>query len=727
MLFKLILIIIALIAVTVNSHVQMVVPDNKNVFDLNLYEEVLDAEQCVEQIRYILNDNILLSQFLTSGPRTPRGILKGNLVDMGSYYECLEIQEKVEDMSIEGKYCMVNVPLNQNFNIMNVPEESKLKDISWPDLPWPELNSNTTRIKKKTYDALIKYKWLKSEFNKILGLTMENTLRNDISNNQLPNLAFNLAVCIPKPCSVNITINNLLGNFGGERLEIRERYCRLPNDKPWIAVDYVAIAIFSTIGLLTLLSTSYDIRHVIILKKDPKTMNKLYQSFSIYTNTRRLVTYKAVPGAVECLDGIRAFAMMWVIIGHTFANQLVGATMWNPLDAFYWISSFWSLWITTAPITVDTFFTITGILLVYTTAGKMTRSKFVKNIHLFYLNRYLRLFPILAATILLQASFFNQVTDGPAWGTVAQQTHQCRVHWWPTLLYIQNFYSPGFTCLPHTWYLAIDFQLFVLSPLILFWVVSGRKRTAWVALVSGLLISLSAATTFNFIMGFRSASITVSEPKEGQPNYDTGFYVNTLTRAPPFFVGMIIGYVLHLCKGKKIMIPKIQVVSLWLIAIILSSAVIFCNYPLLQPDWDNQTADNFINSFQRSTWALCIGWLIFSCAHGYGGPINWVLSLRMWKILGRLSYAMYILHYQLNFVVNGTLLAPVYFNVEFTIHRFIIDFSISLLAAFVITIFVDSPCSVLIKYFLGGSRRIEQRPTTVDLSIENKKDNVESP
>lgn len=44
-----------------SAFVDMNVPDYKNVFDLNLYESVLDPELCEEQIRYIRqNDQDLL-------------------------------------------------------------------------------------------------------------------------------------------------------------------------------------------------------------------------------------------------------------------------------------------------------------------------------------------------------------------------------------------------------------------------------------------------------------------------------------------------------------------------------------------------------------------------------------------------------------------------------------------------------------------------------------------
>lgn len=53
---------------------------------------------------------------------------------------------------------------------------------------------------------------------------------------------------------------------------------------------------------------------------DSKSLNPLCLSFSVYTNSRRLVTYTPVRGALESVDGIRAISMAWIIIGHTFAG-----------------------------------------------------------------------------------------------------------------------------------------------------------------------------------------------------------------------------------------------------------------------------------------------------------------------------------------------------------------------------------------------------------------------
>lgn len=50
--------------------------------------------------------------------RIPRGMFEGNLVDLGNYPQCLAIHETMENMSIEGKYCIINVPPNQNLQLV---------------------------------------------------------------------------------------------------------------------------------------------------------------------------------------------------------------------------------------------------------------------------------------------------------------------------------------------------------------------------------------------------------------------------------------------------------------------------------------------------------------------------------------------------------------------------------------------------------------------------------
>ncbi|GBP20418.1 O-acyltransferase like protein [Eumeta japonica] len=282
---------------------------------------------------------------------------------------------------------------------------------------------------------------------------------------------------------------------------------------------------------------------------------------------------------------------------------------------------------------------------------------------MFYLQRYLRMFPLLAAAILLQMSLAHHISDGPIWTNVARDIEFCRENWWAALLHVQNYVSYGAMCIGHTWYLSVDMQLYWISPLVLVWLCApsrgGGRRAGWCAVTMAMLISLLAATVYCFLNDFPPQSMIRLEDDDRYMKY---YYVNTLTRAPPFFVGMLFGYVLHLKRHKMTKLPKILICLFWTIATAFLTFAIFIHYPPMQTDYDNQLLDNFINSFMRSFWATALGWIVFACKHGYGGPVNWLLSLQMWKLPARLSYAMYLLHMTVMTVMNDMQLSPVYFT-----------------------------------------------------------------
>ncbi|KAJ8730602.1 hypothetical protein PYW08_002015 [Mythimna loreyi] len=703
-------ILISMYGNRVNGYLEITVPDHKEIFDFDLYENVLDEELCQEQITYMQqNETQLLIEFLDAGIRTPRGVMTGNVLDLGNYFQCLRINRPITNSVVEGKYCMVYIPLNQDWP--SLPSTQKWPD-EWPDITWPKLNPSKFKINEEDMKHSRDYQSAIASYAAFNGAVNN---KNRIAGSPLAALTFRLGTCIPKTCTPQMALKAMFNTTELASIDFQEDYCRLPNDKQWVAGDYIAFTIFGVCILLVILSTGYDIRCSVYQQKDPKEINKLLISFSAYTNTRRLVTYTPVPGALECLDGVRAFAMMWVIIGHTFANQIASQIVANPLDVLNWMTSLEAIWITAAPITVDTFFMLSGLLVVYTTAGKLTSMKLLKNLHLFYLNRLLRMFPALAAVILLHVSIFSRVADGPYWGMVTVLTQRCRVYWWSTLLHIQNYVNPSHMCLAHSWYLAIDVQLHILSPLVLVWVLTGKRRLAWSALIGAFIAIMTAATTYNFIKDFPAGPIIPSRPQDLMEYLDY-YYVNTLTRGSPFFVGLIVGYLLHLNRGKKVTLHVILSSLLWICAIALAGLVLYSSYPIMQLNWDNQLADNMINSFARPAWAAVVGWLIFACVHGYGGPINWILSLPTWKVLSRLSYTMYLVHYPLMFVVNGMPIVPIYFDVKFTLFQFLAHFTLAVIVSYIITIVVDAPCSVLIKHFMGGGpkrppKTIEPEPT----------------
>ena len=121
--------------------------------------------------------------------------------------------------------------------------------------------------------------------------------------------------------------------------------------------------------------------------------------------------------------------------------------------------------------------------------------------------RWLRYTPNLLATILLYF-LLPHASSGPIFReNIELQSQTCEHFWWRNLLYINNFFdakgnvscshqlipnSNIFVCLQcatHTWYLAVDFQLYALSPILVFTL--RHNQTLGVALC--LLVILGGA------------------------------------------------------------------------------------------------------------------------------------------------------------------------------------------------------------------------------------------
>ncbi|KAJ9585237.1 hypothetical protein L9F63_002937, partial [Diploptera punctata] len=72
--------------------------------------------------------------------------------------------------------------------------------------------------------------------------------------------------------------------------------------------------------------------------------------------------------------------------------------------------------------------------------------------------------PMYAVMIVLSSSWFNQMGEGPMWYQfVGSETDNCQHHWWINMLCLNNY----FYCLLHTWYLAADFQNYIVTMLLL--------------------------------------------------------------------------------------------------------------------------------------------------------------------------------------------------------------------------------------------------------------------
>lgn len=98
-----------------------------------------------------------------------------------------------------------------------------------------------------------------------------------------------------------------------------------------------------------------------------------------------------------------------------------------------------------APLSVDTFLLVGGLVTVYTFLKSKKRFDLPFFIF-YYLHRYLRLTPALGVCMLFYANLIKYFGHGPLWAFIDfGLAKSCREKgWWATLLYVSNYVKDGY-------------------------------------------------------------------------------------------------------------------------------------------------------------------------------------------------------------------------------------------------------------------------------------------
>ncbi|KAJ3644142.1 hypothetical protein Zmor_026814 [Zophobas morio] len=438
-------------------------------------------------------------------------------------------------------------------------------------------------------------------------------------------------------------------------------------------------------------STAFDIFLHYTNKEPP---HELFISFSVLTNGRKIFKSTTNPDQLLCLNGIKAISMMWVIIGHEYSNAL-DAPLSNVLDVVEWQQNSANMFIMGATVSVDTFFVVGGLVTVYTFLKSMDKGvKF--NIILYYIHRYLRLTPALVIMSLIHLYLLNQFANGPLWNVVdVILVETCEEGWWSTLLYITNYVQRGI-CVPQAWYLSVDMQLYVLSPIILI------PLWRWPKIGLGALGLLAVAgCVVPFAIGYSENLGTMMTGDTTK--YMNDYYIQTYTRFGPYVIGMILGYVLYKIKKseRKVRLSRLTTCILWLFFLTGLTACVYAGFPLDVAKEEDRWGNSMFLAFNRPAWAVALSGVIFLCVAGYGGPIDKFLSLPIFQFLTKLSYSMYLVHYAVITVRYSAMRNLWKFSDIAIMHAFWGDFIFTLVLSLILSLSFESPIIILEKYIFG--------------------------
>lgn len=370
----------------------------------------------------------------------------------------------------------------------------------------------------------------------------------------------------------------------------------------------------------------------------PSFLRSFFRAFSPLKNVESLVEKEAAR-SLTCLDGMRTISMLWIISGHIIELQDITGFD-NPNAIVLYAQDFSAQFTQSANFAVDTFFFLSGLLTTYALLRRLRKTnKTSFPIAMYIFLRYLRLTVLYGFVLGFYATLLQYVSSGPIWYRFLDDSNKCINNAWQNFLYINNFLPSDFNqqCMAWTWYLANDFQFFILGILILAIYLKAPKIGV---VLTAVCIPVSILTSWIIVVRHNIVSVL-------DPSLQSNLYVKPYCRVGCFAIGMLIAY--WLCDRT----PKIRLswyarlLWTWLgIGILLSIIYITMNEDLGTTNLGEWGLNGFAgyNAFARIGFGVGIAILVMLCGTGNGGFVNTILSLPVLGILGKLTYGAYLVH-----------------------------------------------------------------------------------
>ncbi|XP_074037748.1 nose resistant to fluoxetine protein 6 isoform X2 [Leptinotarsa decemlineata] len=590
------------------------------------------SETCAKQVEVLAQNTDIITKMVDASAKFPySGMLYSGRVELGNFDECMSIEHTYEGGRILGKYCLSGLFMPDFDNLYNIE------------------------------------------------------------------LGHQLATCTPDGCSAKDLVEIGKVMYPNVPLLFIDNFCTtIETGQEFNTGNIIMIIIFALLLLVMILSTTYDV----YLYKNEIGSNTLLLAFSVFTNGRKLLkTTVYSKDHVQIFDGMKVISIMWIIAGHgigSFIGGLLTPMNKEKIDTIH--TKIYSGYLDAAHVCVDTFIFISGFLVAYQYFKGKTPSLHtqIKKVPYFYLHRYLRITPAVLMMYLSVLFILPKTGSGPYWHpAIEQELVPCKKYWWSYILYIQNYVNWDELCLVPHWYLSVDLQMYVISPLLLIPVSLMLKKSNGFTYSMVMLLILNVAFIIQPIIQW----IVFPEFKNSMATH---------LRLTDFYIGFMMGVYMRQKKDqpflsivKKKYHSRVNLI-VWFLVLVEMFTVLFFYQDAEVNQGPIQRA--FYFGLSRPAWCIGLCWIIYSSYHGYGGFVHWFLTRSIFQIGAKLSYCMYVVHFTV--IAHYTLSNRMkwYFSDYIEFYLWCGYFVETLLWATFWTLAFESPIITIEKYVFGREK-----------------------
>ncbi|XP_077505900.1 nose resistant to fluoxetine protein 6-like [Amblyomma americanum] len=452
-----------------------------------------------------------------------------------------------------------------------------------------------------------------------------------------------IGICFLNDCSEE-DIQALIDSVIPPVVKAEVSNCVTAEPEPWNRTQAAVVIFFTVLAIIVFGATLVD--H--FLKPEHKAKCgmplKLVTAFSAVTNSEILFQCndKRNPDhlSLQFMHGVRFFSVAHIVLGHCY--EAVSDSWARLLNMFIENDHWTNLIIATGFNSVDTFFFLSGFFLCLVITKQKANGPIV-----FLIAVIRRLIRICIPLFFVIMCFYGvpRFVSGPNVKAFFLKFYdEIATDWWGLLLQIRNFSEfRDETLLVHLWYLSSDFQLFVVSLLVLL-LLKSRKA-----------LSLGAFAVLS-LLGCAIAMWTAADPEVVPFMMFPGFtkrrvlktlnlyYIKPFYHAVCFFSGCVTLMLLEDFRDRKI--SKGVRFAGWCVSTSCALCVMFMKVPWYKHvDPTPGAAKLLVAFFDRVLWSISLAWITLACSTGQGGLVGRLLSLNVFVPLSKLSFGIYMIHY----------------------------------------------------------------------------------
>uniref|UniRef100_A0A1A9ZC97 Acyltransferase 3 domain-containing protein n=1 Tax=Glossina pallidipes TaxID=7398 RepID=A0A1A9ZC97_GLOPL len=450
-------------------------------------------------------------------------------------------------------------------------------------------------------------------------------------------------------------------------------------------------------------------------KRNQNGVKQLLTSFSIYRNYYRLLAPSSVEkNDLKFINGLRVFLLFCVVMAHSVVLDMLIQTQ-NPqyFEKFYYnpeIAIF-----TNGAVIIQIFFLFAGFFLklkfdeLQLVSQRTSLRRCIGVYFKVFLARYLRIVPSLMILILFNGFLLSHMGDGPFWRHITEAEHVfCREYWWENLFMINNFLLKE-SCCQHTWFLATDIQLTEFF-LIVFILIAKYPQIKKFFLLVLTIASALITSVVTYVL--KLDPFLYARPETYRyvffKDFDTMYqsYVPFYTNLSGYIFGFICAEIyenyVHLEAVKKRFTGALLYeLCFWILFLscfgLIFSGVFFINHDIEKPSlWIATYAGIY-----RLAWVFVVMLIILGMCFKLGSLFYRICSSPIMQPIGRLSFQLYLWHVTVIKILGGFYRQPIYINTTFLVGQIFLNFFISNLVAFIMTLTLEYPVARIIKYFIN--------------------------